>query len=180
LIVKLKTVRRSLEQLKFEHLCARSGPVCFSLDAVLTKHKITPQFYHSRAFIGNHCHKYLTCRIYEVLTTEVIKETNNFIQNQEILEKVVVIKKIFDEINESYRNIHILISHSKTISENSIASIESSIQTYINLFRKNFPGKTIPKQHILEAHCTDWIRLYGFGLGFHGEQRRGICTLNSK
>ena len=73
LVVMLKTVRRSLEQLKFEHLCARSGPVCFSLDAVLTKHKITPQFYHSRAFIGNHCHKYLTCRIYEVLTTEVIK-----------------------------------------------------------------------------------------------------------
>ena len=40
----------------------------------------------------------------------------------------------------------------------------------MTLFRKHFPEKTIPKQHILEKHCTNWIRMYGFGMGMHGEQ----------
>ena len=35
---------------------------------------------------------------------------------------------------------------------------------------KHFPMKTFPITTFLEAHCTDWIRLYGLGLGCHGEQ----------
>ena len=32
------------------------------------------------------------------------------------------------------------------------------------------PGKTIPKQHLLEHHCVPYIRQYNIGLGLMGEQ----------
>ena len=41
----------------------------------------------------------------------------------------------------------------------------------MTFFRKEFPSTNIiPKQHILEAHCVQFIRSFGFGLGLHGEQ----------
>ena len=40
----------------------------------------------------------------------------------------------------------------------------------MEFFRTNFPGKVLPKMHILEDHCNDWISNYTFGLAFHGEQ----------
>ena len=37
-------------------------------------------------------------------------------------------------------------------------------------YRQYFPGKVIPKMHILEHHCLPFIENYGFGLGLMGEQ----------
>ena len=37
-------------------------------------------------------------------------------------------------------------------------------------YRRLFPNKTIPKQHILEKHCVTWVQNYGFGMALHGEQ----------
>lgn len=40
----------------------------------------------------------------------------------------------------------------------------------MELFRNLFPNKITPKLHILEHHCLDWIKTWGFGMAFHGEQ----------
>ena len=40
-----------------------------------------------------------------------------------------------------------------------------------DIHRARFPEvRIIPKQHVLEAHCVQWIRRWGFGLALHGEQ----------
>ena len=55
--------------------------------------------------------------------------------------------------------------------ENDVNDIEDSISMYMNFYRAHFSEvRVIPKQHILEAHCVQWIRRWGFGLAFHGEQ----------
>ena len=42
---------------------------------------------------------------------------------------------------------------------------------YMTFYRARFPEvRIIPKQHVLEAHCVQWIRRWGFGLALHGEQ----------
>ncbi|GFS12281.1 amine oxidase [Elysia marginata] len=51
------------------------GPIASALDTVLNKHRIIPQAYHSRSFIGNHCHKYLQPHVYTDLTSAIKKET---------------------------------------------------------------------------------------------------------
>ena len=41
----------------------------------------------------------------------------------------------------------------------------------MSFYRLNFPEvRIIPKQHILENHCLDFITQWGFGLALHGEQ----------
>ena len=55
--------------------------------------------------------------------------------------------------------------------ENDVNDIEDPISMYMNFYRTHFSEvRIIPKQHILEAHCVQWIRRWGFGLAFHGEQ----------
>ena len=42
---------------------------------------------------------------------------------------------------------------------------------YMTFYRARFPEvRIIPKQLVLEAHCVQWIRRWGFGLALHGEQ----------
>ena len=55
---KLLSAEDQLDSLSYEPLSPRSGLVCSGLDRILDNHNITPQSYHSRSFIGNHCHKY--------------------------------------------------------------------------------------------------------------------------
>ncbi|GFO29530.1 amine oxidase [Plakobranchus ocellatus] len=53
------------------HLAPRSGPIASSLDNILNKHRITPQAYHSRSFVGNHCHKHISAAVYQDLTQTI-------------------------------------------------------------------------------------------------------------
>lgn len=91
---KIKKAQASLLELEFVSLCDRSGPVCSHLDKVLDKHKITPQAYHNRVFVGNHCHKYLTCKVYKDLTEDVITHTQLYTQNQDII-NIALITRYF-------------------------------------------------------------------------------------
>ena len=98
------------------------------------------------------------------------KKTIELTHNQRIIDQAHVIRTKFNAINDAFRDIHILISHTKPISSNMIPKIQNHITTYMNFFCKHFPGKVTPKQHFLEKHCVQWIQTYGFGMGFHAEQ----------
>ena len=42
------------------------------------------------------------------------------------------------------------------------------------MFRRKYANvNLIPKQHLLEFHCIDWLKRFGFGMAFHGEQGDG-------
>lgn len=49
-----------------------AGPVTSNLDSVLHKYKIYPQAYRIRAFIKNHCHKYLMAKVYQGICDSVV------------------------------------------------------------------------------------------------------------
>ena len=165
-----KDLKVRFQILKYEKQQARSGPICSELDGILNKAHITPQAYHSRSFIGNHCHKYITENVYKQLTTFIFRKTVELTDDQKIIDQAQVVKTKFNAINEAYHEIHTSISHARPIAQDTIPKIQTSISKYMALYRKNFSKKITPKQHFLENHCVPWIQRYGFGMGFHGEQ----------
>ena len=62
-----------------------SGPVAANIDTVLQDTYIKIQAFHSRSFIGNHCHKYLKPKVYEDLTNSVVTKTSSLTKNQNII-----------------------------------------------------------------------------------------------
>ncbi len=99
-----------------------------------------------------------------------VAKTKQLTKNQNTLDKAVETKDVFDKLNDSFREVHHIISHCEPICNDELEFVDTLIQRYMEEYRTNFPGKAIPKQHFLEAHCVPWMRRYGFGLGLHGEQ----------
>ena len=165
-----KEVKQNIMNLAFQELHPRSGPIASSLDVILTKNHITPQPYHSRSFIGNHCHKYTRQSVYTQLTNELIAQTQACTRDPFIVDDAHVMAKNFNTINEAFSAIHMEISHSRPIDKNTLPAIQEKIDTYMESFRRVFPRKTIPKHHILEHHCLPFIKRHGVGLGLLGEQ----------
>jgi hypothetical protein len=175
---KLKEEQIKLKKLGYEGLEARSGPVCSYLDTILKKHRITPQPYHGRSFIGNHCDKYLTHTVYTDITNALVGQTQALTTQQEIIDIAIAVRDQFNSLNAAYAIVHKSISHSRPIDKDKIPSIQHSITTYMNLFREHFPTMPIPKQHVLEFHCTNWVRRHGAGMGVTWGTRRGTCPLD--
>ena len=167
---KLEIAQDELDLIGYDNLTPRSGPVCSQLDHILDKNGITPQCYHSRSFTGNHCHAYLHTRTYQSLTESITTVTREWTHNPMINDEARLIQLTFDSLNHAYGRIHDAISHTKTISNNSLTDIQRDIDNYIDLYRFYFPNKIIPKQHILQKHCLPFIHSYKLGLGLMGEQ----------
>ena len=172
---EVEATEQQLENLQYKPLDIRDGPIASSLESVLEKHRITPQSYFSRAFVGNHCNKYLQSHVFTDLTDNIIKQTQACTNNPAALAKAKHTKKVFDSLNRAFASLHSEISDIKHICKTDIPAIQNQINTYMTLFRQLFPGKTIPKQHILETHIIPFIKTTPFGLGLLGEQGTEMC-----
>ena len=93
-----------------------------------------------------------------------------YTQNHDIINIAWNTRYIFNSLNAAFEKVHNYISHSRPIHADTVPEIQLAIQGYMKIYRRYFPDKIIPKQHILEHHCANWIRVNGFGLGFLGEQ----------
>ena len=82
---------------------------------------------------------------------------------------------VFDDLNTAFAKVHKAISHCKPIKPDHIPLIQASTEDYMTLYRKQFPNKVIPKQHILEHHCVPFIQKTKIGLGLLGEQGTELC-----
>ena len=170
-IEDLKDAQDALDDLeRGDKLGEREGPVCSKFDNILSKNKITPQAYHSRSFVGNHCHKYLTKKVFKELTASAVETTYACTKNIMIQEEAERMQRKFNMLNEAFAFVHESISHCQPIKSEDISTIRGQILNYTSMFRKFFPGKVFPKLHILEHHCIEWIEKYEFGLAAHGEQ----------
>ncbi|GFN74207.1 hypothetical protein PoB_000071300 [Plakobranchus ocellatus] len=170
-----QSTEHALSLLEHTDLKPRSGPVASSLDTILNKHRITPQAYHSRSFVGNHCHKYMNVDTHKDLTQILITKTQACTNNPMIVDEAFQVKLLFDDLNLAFSKVHTDISHTKLVNEESIDNIQKNISTYLTLYRRLFPQKIIPKQHILEHHCISHIKQYKLGLGLLGEQGTESC-----
>ena len=161
---------QAMADIAFANLDPNSGPISASMDIVLERNRVTSRPYHGGAFTGNHCHKYVTSKVYLQLTDELIKQTQLLTTDSDIVDNAHIIKMNFDSINNSFNKIHTSISHTQPISPNSIDSIQKDIDNYIHIFKTHYPGNIIPKHHILHKHCIPHIKRFGFGMGLLGEQ----------
>ena len=92
--------------------------------------------------------------VYEDISQQVNSKTRDpFIVD----EAHTMIKRIFDEFNESYAKVHTFISHCKPIPEENLAQIQASINDHMCIYRGPFPRKVIHKQHFLE-YSVSFIR----------------------
>ena len=165
----------SIEEKKteFEHqdLPFLSGPVTSNLDSVLKQNKITVQAYHGRSFVGNHCHKYLQTAVLHNICQSVVHKTFQCTDSNELHNKAHDLADKFQTLNELYAAVHRRISHARAIKETDISELQKDIRKYMQFYRSEFGDtRIIPKQHILECHCTDFVQNWQFGLGFLGEQ----------
>ena len=167
--LQVQKTERLISFLTHKELKRRAGPIA-SLDPVLNKHKIIPQAYHSRSFVGNHCHKYLHPSVYRDLTNKIVAQTQACTYDPIIVDEAHSIQLHFNSLNTALSNVHKAISHTKPIEHSYLPNIQSSIDTYMSIYRKAFPQKVIPKQHLLERHCIPYLRQQTFGLGLLGEQ----------
>ena len=159
-----------ISSLSYKDFSLREGPIASSLDIVLNKHRITPQAYHSRSFVGNHCNKYLQAEVYTDLTQTLVTSTQQCTTNPMIIDEVCTLQMLYNDLNRALSIVHKFISHTHSIPQTSIPEIEKSIDTYMITYRRMFPHKVIPKQHLLEKHCIPHIKQYKFGLSLLGEQ----------
>ena len=150
----------------------RAGPIASSLDPVLNKHKITSQAYHSRSFVGNHCHKYLHPSVYRDLIDKIVTQTQACTYDPIVFDEAHSTQLHFNSLNTRLSYVHKAISNTKPIEHSYLPDIQSSIDTYMSIYRKTFPPKVIPKQHLLERHCIPYMRQHTFGLGLLGELNR--------
>ena len=80
---------------------------------------------------------------------------------------------------------HKSVAHALPTTEEEINNLDSDIIKYMDFYRSDIAKqKIIPKQHILECHSTDFIRLWKFGLlGFLvSREEKGpiLLSTNSK
>ncbi|GFN78863.1 amine oxidase [Plakobranchus ocellatus] len=156
-------IENLLSSLSYKPLTPRTGPIASALDPV-NKHRITPQAYHSRSFVGNHCHKYLQQKVYTDLTETIVKQTQTLTSNPFLIDETATIQITFNELNKAFSTVHSAISHTKPIQQSSFPEIQAAIDNYMSVYRRMFPHKIIPKQHILEKHSTPHIQQYRVGL----------------
>ena len=169
---KLHELEDELEEMRNNlELPLLSGPVTKHLDRVLLERKICKQAYHSKAFIGNHCHKYMQPDTITSLCNSIVKKTEELVEESDIKIKATQTSQKFQTLNTLYSNIHAIISHSRPVTDDDINTLDNNIKLYMSFYRREFPHVRItPKQHLLESHCIPFIRQHGFGLALHGEQ----------
>ena len=126
------------------------------------------QAYHGWSFVGKHCHKHLETSVYE---TSAIKSSRKRWKLQTTILFETWQMTLFFNLKpwtlstqlstNSPRKTHRIKWHGKN------TTVHWQIR---GIFKKQFSEVSIlPKQHILECHCVDFIRKWGFGLGLHSE-----------
>ena len=128
----IENIEQRLSSLSHANLTPRSGPIASALDTILNKHRITPQAYHSRSFVGNHCHKYLQENVYTELTETIVKQTQALTRNPFLIDEVCTIQITFNRLNEAFSKVHNAISHTKHIDQSRLPEIKLAIENYYN------------------------------------------------
>lgn len=163
LLAKLKT---HLIPLKY-----REGPVCQYVADLKVSHNIIEEGQHGGSYNGNHCNKFMGPDVYSDICRGILVKTQELTDCPVLRKKAEEIKDKFTTLNQRFSSVHDLISSAQPVKGPTINSIQWAITSYMLYFRNTFPKESIvPKQHMLEQHCVEWIRMWGFGMGFHGEQ----------
>jgi predicted metal-dependent hydrolase len=91
---KLLKLRKDISnKLQNNKLEVRKGPVTSNLDTVLQRNKITPQAYHGRSVVGNHCSKYLRTEVHEDLCHSITQLTAQLTNETSVITRAYCIRE---------------------------------------------------------------------------------------
>ncbi|XP_071952536.1 uncharacterized protein [Antedon mediterranea] len=145
----------------------RTGPICEELDKRLIKMGITRQAYWGQCFVGNHIHKlYMTTNIKYLMdgithTVQAICPT--------LLKEAEDVAVAYTKLFNAFGACHRLYNSAEQFGNAEIDQLQQNISIYKEIFA-TFHETQPPKFHILCEHIIPWIKKWGVGLGFHGEQ----------
>ena len=148
----------------------QSGPIVANLTKVLNDHQIQVQAYHSRSFVGNHCHKYLKPEVFHDVCQSIHGIVRSMCDNELLKEEAASVADIFEKLFHLFSQVHMDICHGEYIPDAEYDSIDNKIKAYLAYYHQHFPGKIIPKLHMLEDHVLPWMEKWGVGMAMHGEQ----------
>ena len=153
-----------------------AGPVVSNIDTVLKSHHIYLQQYHGGVMNGNQCANYIYLFTREAVANSVEAMTFSLTEDRALQRLATTMKEKYTTLNSLYRNVHTRVSHARPVEASDLPDIQEDIDNYMKFFRANFSQiqgadvRVLPKHHLLESHVIPWMRKWGFGMGFHGEQ----------
>ena len=171
LSTKIKQLQDQIDKLTAHNTLPRlAGPVTSNLDSVLHKYKIYPQAYHIRAFIENHCHKYLMAKVYQGICDSVVTKAEELCDHRNVAVRAQAICDKCKDLNRLFSDVHCRILHPNPVSEEGTGEMQGMINICMSFYRREFPEvRVIRKLYMLESQCVPWIQKWGFGLCLHGE-----------
>lgn len=115
-------------------LCA---PVTAGLDDALKNNKIFVQAYHGRAFVSNHCHRYLKLNVFTDVCNSVVRNTLKTTDSHHLHGKADDICLKFKTLNELFSKAHEAVSHTEALRNTgtSFQEISNRISNYMQFFR---------------------------------------------
>ena len=111
--------------------------------------------------------------VFSEICSGIVVKAEELTHCNELRNKANEMKKRFIKLNQRFHFVHKLVGHAKPIQVNEIMGIQHAIQSYMDYLRLAFPKESIvPKQHMIEYHCIDWIQVWnlGFRLGWRWGQ----------
>ncbi|XP_070544697.1 uncharacterized protein [Ptychodera flava] len=140
-----------------------------TLDKTLQRMNVKRQAYHGKSFVGNHVHKCLQEGNIDLLTNAAIEEVK--LVSPAYQDEVTTICTKYNKLMKMFAKCHAGYSKCDYMESEEINELENNIDCLMAFYREEFPSARVsPKMHILEDHTVPWIRRWGFGCGFHGEQ----------
>ena len=156
------------KDVKEEHV---TGPCTKSLDPILKEICVERQAYYGNTIYGNHCHLLLKenniVKLCGTIPNEILCEIgegveyrNSFVET----DKMPAALRL-------YANCHSIFNSAKHLEDNIITVSEHHVAEFMLYFRSNWPSINIsPRLHLLEYLTAHFLRLWGTGCGFYGEQ----------
>ncbi|XP_078620860.1 uncharacterized protein LOC144887476 [Branchiostoma floridae x Branchiostoma japonicum] len=152
------------------------GPLSCQLEPVLKKFNAERQAYQSMAFVGNHVNKLLKDAPIKCLASVAVEKIEEFLEQDIDIPLILYtrakgVRSKYEQLFTLFGDCHRQYSHARPVSEDEVSALDHSIKALMAFYRASFPQGTVPiKMHLLEVHAVPWMRQWGFGLGFFGEQ----------
>ncbi|XP_038049523.1 uncharacterized protein LOC119723080 isoform X2 [Patiria miniata] len=145
------------------------GPLAGQLDITLQEFRVKRQAFDGKSFVGNHVHKCCKKENIKLLTDALVIKTQQVCAS--LVPAAASIAAKYAQLFHLFGTCHRMYNSASLLDDSAIDALDQAIKDYMNFFRGEFPSESIPpKMHLLEDHVMPWIRRWGFGLGFHGEQ----------
>ncbi|XP_065668203.1 uncharacterized protein LOC136088423 [Hydra vulgaris] len=142
------------------------GPYTQQIEVILQQLKVQRQAYHGKSFIGNH----KKC-ILRLCNSVPICVYNNGFAGTSLHERSVEAGNKYKQLFHKFANCYNVFSSKSSITAVQLTQLETHIADLMQFYRANWLDDSVPpKLHSLEEHAIPFLKKWGAGFGYYGEQ----------